>query len=429
MLFNALERVERGELKRLMVFMPPRHSKSEVCSIQFPAWFIGRNKDRNIIESSYSADLAVDFGRQVRNLVKSKNYQNIFDGVSLAEDSEAKGKWNTNGRGAYNAVGVGGATTGKGADVLIIDDPIKNRKDAESSVVRESTWDWYKSTARTRLSPNGAIVIVMTRWHMDDLAARILNNDTDNQWEIIDFPAIATHDEDHRKEGEALWADHFTLEILSQTKKDIGAYEWTALYQQKPISSETQEFKPEYYKYRTLEEMENKRTINYLTIDTAISQASSADNTGFCDNSVDNENFWTFKAWKMKISPLELIDYLFTLQKQRRYDKIGIEKTIYLQAIKPFIDEEQRRRGLFLPIVELQHNQTAKEIRIRALLPRYESGSIYHIKGYVQDLESEQTSFPKGVHDDVLDAAAYQVQIVAVNNNSTMAIKPKSLKI
>lgn len=392
-----------------MVFMPPRHGKSEICSIQFPAWLVGKNKDRNIIQASYSGDLAVDFGRQTRNLIKDKKYQNIFPNVTLAEDSEAKGKWNTNGRGAYNAVGVGGATTGKGADFLIIDDPVKNRQDADSETKREANWQWYKSTARTRLSPNGAIVLIMTRWHDDDLAGKILAQG--GEWDIMEFPAIATKDEEHRKEGEALWADFFTLEKLAETKADIGSFEWSALYQQQPIDEENQEFKRYWFKTRENEEIERLETRRYLTIDTAISAQASSDHTGFCDNTVDRENMWNLKAWRMRVDPKELIDILFSLQEKRQYDKIGIEKTIYLQAIQPFLNDEMRKRNKFLSIVELHHNQTAKETRIRGLIPRYESGSIFHIKGECGDLEEELLRFPKAVKDDVMDATAYQLQI------------------
>lgn len=410
-IFEKLEAVERGEIKRLMLFLPPRHGKSEIGSIQFPAWLMGRDKDRNIIEASYSGDLATDFGRQTRNLIKSQKYQNIFNGVNLAEDSEAKGKWNTNGRGAYNAVGVGGATTGKGADFLIIDDPIKNRQDAESEVVRDNAWNWYRSTARTRLSPGGAVILIMTRWHDDDLAGRILQKPAG--WEIVKFPAIAEQDEEYRKQGEALWADFFTKEILDQTKEDIGGYEWSALYQQNPIDEENQEFHKHWFKQRDWAEIEKLKTRRFLTIDTAISEKASADYTGLCDNTVDWENNWNLKAWQMKVNPKELIDLLFNLHESRSYEKIGIEKTIYLDTLKPFLDEEQRKRNRFLPIVDLEHNQTKKELRIRGLIPRYQAGAIYHIKDECKELEHQALRFPKGVNDDILDATAYQLQIAA----------------
>lgn len=395
-----------------MLFVPPRHGKSELGSIMFPAWYLGKHPEKEIITSSYSADLAQDFGYKTRNLVATQEYQELFN-TKLRDDSKSKAKWLTQEGGGYTAVGVGGAITGRGADILIIDDPIKNREEAESQTVRDKVWSWYTSTAYTRLEKNGAVILILTRWHKDDLAGRLLKAQEEggDKWEVVKFPAIATSEEFFRKEGEALWADKYDLKALKQIKNTIGVYDWSALYQQEPVSSETQEFKQEYWQYRTIEEVLALSTRNTLTIDTAISQKASADYTGFCLNFTDRENKWNIKAWKKKLSPLELIDDLFSLQETFRLESIGIEKTIYLQAIKPFLDEEMRKRNKFLNIVELQHNQTAKETRIRALLPRYESHSIFHIAGQCSDLEEEQINFPKGVHDDVLDAEAYQIQI------------------
>ncbi len=410
LLIDKLEAVERGEIKRLIVTMPPRHGKSEVCSIQLPAWYIGRNPEKNIIATSYSSDLATDFGRQVRNLVDTPEYKGIFE-ARLAEDSMARGRWNTDKDGAYFAVGVGGAVTGRGADLLLIDDPIKNRKDADSQVVRDAVWDWYTSTARTRLSPTGAQVVIQTRWHEDDLAGRLLRSENADKWVVLDLPAIATKDEEFRKEGEALWADQYSLESLLETKKDIGPYDWSALYQQRPVDDASREFKSDWYHRIDAEKVSLMNTRNYLTVDTAMSQRESADFCGFCDNSVSQDNIWFLKAWKSRLSPNEFVNALFTLYSRRNYEIIGIEKTAYTDGLKPYLDEEQRKRNVFLPIFELKHNQTAKEVRIRGLIPRYASGSIFHIDGQCTDLETEQASFPNGAHDDVLDATAYQLQL------------------
>jgi len=426
-LIDKLEAVERGDIKKLMIFMPPRHSKSETVSIQFPAWVVGRDKDKNIIEASYASSLATDFGRQVRNLIKAPEYSNVFD-TQLSEDSEAKDKWNTDGRGAYNAVGVGGAVTGKGADIFIIDDPVKNRQDAESQVIQEGVYDWYKSTALTRLSPEGAMIVVMTRWHLNDLAGKILADAEEGEWDVVSLPAIAIEDEEHRKEGEALWPTYFSLDNLNTKKRNIGIYEWNALYQQNPVTSESQEFKPEFIQSITEEEVAAKHTRRFLTIDTAISQKTSADYTGIVDNRVDINNKWYIKSEKRKFGPKELIDLLFTYHANNNYDAIGIEKTIYLQAIKPFLDEEQRERNTFLPIVELSHSQTAKEVRIRGLLPRYQTKSVFHIKGQNSDLEGEMFTFPKGIHDDVLDSLAYQPQIAKKPRGMTMGISQTHTK-
>jgi hypothetical protein len=409
---RQLEKVYKGEVKRLMLFVPPRNGKSELGSILFPAWILGRKPELEIITSSYSAELAQDFGYKTRNLVNSQEYQEIFK-TKLRDDSKSKAKWLTEEGGGYTAVGVGGAITGRGANILIIDDPIKNREEAESQVIRDKVWNWYTSTAYTRLEKDGAIILILTRWHKEDLAGKLLKAQMEggDKWEVIKFPAIATQDELFRSQGEALWPEKYNIESLQQIKKTIGIYDFSALYQQEPIASETQEFKQEFYQYRKIDEVLALETRRSLTIDTAISQKASADYTGFCLNFVDRENRWNLKAWKKKISPLELIDDIFTLWDTFRLEVIGIEKTIYLQAIKPFLDKEMLTRNKFPKIVELEHNQVNKEIRIRALLPRYESHSIYHITGQCVDLEEEQLSFPQGIHDDVLDATAYQIQV------------------
>jgi len=411
---NELERIESGQFikdgkKILMVFMPPRHGKSEECTINFPAWYLGRNPDKEIITASYSSDLAVKFGGKTRDLVNGRTYKNIFANVTLKKGEEGKAEWMTNSNGSYVSVGVGGATTGKGANVFLIDDPIKNAEESESEVFREKVWDWFLSVVWTRLEPNGVVIIILTRWHLDDLAGRILKNDDFKSiCKIISYPAIAEINEKHRVVGEALWDWRYSVEELERNKILLGSKNFAALYQQHPIAAENQEFKPHWFKESTEIKGQTRR---FLTVDTAISKKASADYTGICDNTVDTSNYWHLKAWRTRVDPLELIDLLFTLHLKNRYEKIGIEKTIYLDAIKPFLDEEQRKRNSFLPIVELKHNQVNKEIRIRGLIPRYESGSVFHLKGECADLEEELMSFPQAVKDDVSDATAYQVQI------------------
>lgn len=401
----------------LLVFVPPRHGKSELCSIGFPAWYLGRNPGKEIITVSYSAELAQDFGGKTRGIVSGEAYPHIFNGIILKEDEQAKAKWRTNKGGSYTSVGVGGAITGRGANVLLFDDPIKNREEAESEVYREKVWQFFTSTAFTRLEPRGVVVVILTRWHLDDLAGRILKNqELGKRCKVIHFPAFATKKEIHRNEGESLWPRRFNVDALTEIKNTIGPYDWESLYQGSPILTERQEFKPEWRRVITETEVQAMRCNRFLTIDTAISKASSADYTGFCDNRVNNQNFWHFKAWKMRLNAEELVEAIFALYTRAinegtPYDKIGIEKTIYLDALKPYLDEKQRQRNIFLPIVELKHNQTQKEVRIRGLIPRYATASVYHIQGECNALEEEMMQFPQGLHDDVLDAAAYQLQI------------------
>jgi hypothetical protein len=406
-LANKLEAVANGEIKKLAVFMPPRHGKSEQCSIQFPAWILGKKPKTKIIMASYSEELATDFGRKTRNLVNTQEYKNVFN-IALANDSKSAGRWNTDAGGYYVATGIGGAATGKGADVLIIDDPHKNRKEADSPVKRKEVIEWYRSTAKTRLSPEGAVILILTRWHDADLAGSIL----DDSWDIVEFKAIAEEDDMYRKKGEALWQQKYSIDWLTQQKKDIGSFEFSSLYQQTPLDLEHAEFKRDKFKYITRESLNKKHTQAFLTIDTAVSKNASADYTGMIDNFVDSQQNWHISATKKKIDASELVNILFDKHKVNNYLQIGIEDTILYQAIYPFLQQEQIKRQVFLPIFPLKHNQVAKEIRIRGLLPRYEAGVIYHIEGECEDLESELIRFPKSTHDDLSDALAYQNQLV-----------------
>lgn len=422
---KELEHIEAfgdRDYKILILSVPPRHGKSQQASIDFPAWYLGRNPEKEVIIASYSADLAQGFGGKTREKVDGEAFRTIFHEVRLKPDEKAKGKWGTaiqndQGKwvpagGSYTSAGVGGPITGRGAHVLLIDDPVKNREEADSAVYREKTWDWFTSTAFTRLEPGGVAIIIMTRWHMDDLAGRVMaNEDFDGMWKLIRFPAISDGLDGRREEGQSLWPAHYDESALAKIKTVIGPYDWSALYQGSPILNADQEFKNEWRRSITEQEVSMMNCRRFLTIDTAMSKKTQADYSGFCDNSVNKENFWHLRAWRMKVGPEELIDTIFSLYETNKYEKIGIEKTSYTEGLKPFLDMEQRKRNVFLPIVELDHKQIAKEIRIRGLIPRYAAKSVFHIDGRCAALEEEQMQFPVGVHDDVLDAVAYQLQI------------------
>lgn len=427
---RELEHIEAfgdRDYKILIIDEPPRHGKSQQVSIDFPAWFLGRNPSENIITSSYSGDLALEFGTKTREKVNSEAYKLIFPSVSLRPDEQAKGKWRTTEGGGYTSVGVGGPLTGRGAKILVVDDPIKNRQEAESEVYRKNTWNWFTSTAFTRLEPNGVAIVMHTRWHMLDLVGMILANpELAKRTKHIHLPALAEADNlPYRKENGALWPGRFNFAALGEIRNTIGPYDWASLYQGNPIMTEIQEFKPQWIRSIPEMQVQSMNCRRFLSIDTAMSKKTYADYTGFCDNSVNSENFWHLRAWRQKVGPEELVNMLFTLHKNNNYEAIGIEKTAYTDGLKPFLDAEQRKRNTFLPLVELKHNQTAKEIRVRGLIPRYASRSVFHIDGLCKDLEEEQLQFPVGIHDDVLDAVAYQLQLADSPNltsGATMSV-------
>ena len=246
MICDALEDVERGDCKRLMILTPPRHGKSELVSRRFPAWYLGRNPSKQFISASYGADLAGDFGRDVRNILQTPEFAAVFPGVGLASDSAAKDRWHTRQDGSYIAAGVGTAITGRGADVLNIDDPVKGRAEAESEVFRKATLDWYRSTAYTRLMPGGSVVLTQTRWHEEDLGGTLLEEAKNGgeQWRVLCMPALANAADDPLGRGvnEALWPERYPAETLASIRTAIGERDFGALYQQEPRPSGTSFF-------------------------------------------------------------------------------------------------------------------------------------------------------------------------------------------
>ena len=419
-----LEAVERREINRLMIFMPPRHGKSELASVHFPAWYLGKHPNHEIIATSYSAELSAEFGRKVRMIADTKSFTNIFPEATLDTSTRAADNWHLKAGGAYMCTGVGGSITGRGANILLIDDPIKGRKEANSPLIRNITWEWYRGTAYSRLMSRGAIVLINTRWHDMDLSGMILNSRAASYWTVLELPAIAIKDEVIkgkfiRKKGGALWPDRYPIKVLEDIKRNIGNYEWACLYQQNPVNEETMEFYKENFKYRTEVEVSKLLTRRFLTVDTKgklnPDPRVQSNYIGFCDNRVDREGMWNFRAWKSNMNPGDLVDYLFALQQKYRFEKIGIEKTMLLDGLEPYIEkkiiETQSKEGFVFPYVPLKHKGNSKELRIRGLLPYYRNGKIFHIEGECDELESQLLRFPSTADDDIMDAAAYQLQI------------------
>lgn len=422
---EALDHLHKGDIRFLLIEAPPRHSKSLHVSQLFPAYVVGKDKNASVIVASYSGDLATDHGRETRNLIETPAYRNVFD-TKLAQDSTAKGKWNTDGRGAYNAAGVGGSLTGKGADVFIIDDPLKDRKEADSALIRDERWKWFTSVARTRLTPDGRMCVMHTRWHQDDIIGRLTEGDKkekwityeeflknglgDAKWVRLTLKAVAEEDETYRKLGEPLWPERYPLKELEDIRDTLGPYEFSALYQQNPVDDQSREFKTKWIKTRTYPELEKMVTRKFATIDTALKKTEGSDYTGVVRNYVNELNEWHFRAERYRLDARGIIDLVFTLHEEG-FEKIGIEEGAFTYVVEPFLKEEMRIRNTFPNIVPLKHQGTMKETRIRGLIPRYSFGKVFHLEGQCTDLDGEMLVFPKGANDDVLDAAAYQLQI------------------
>ena len=242
-----LERVLTGEVDRLMLLVPPRHGKSELASRRFPAFYLGGYPDRQFLSISATADLAADFGREVRNLISGAEYRSLFDTV-LAADSHAKGKWHTSAGGLYYSVGIGGAVLGRGAHVMLIDDPFASMEEALSEVTRKNVWDWYTGTAYNRLMPGGKIVVINHRMHEDDLAGRLLAQQAagGDKWEVVELPAIDN-------KGAALWPEAYPIPALERIRKNTQPRFWSALYQQCPAPEEGDYFRTDWLRpYETV---------------------------------------------------------------------------------------------------------------------------------------------------------------------------------
>ena len=244
LLIRHLEEVERGECQRLMIFMPPGAAKSTYASVVFPAWYLGRHPEQSVIAASHTQDLADRFGRRVRNLVAAEAHRNVFDS-GVAADRQAVGEWETEKGGEYFAVGIGGSVTGRRASLGIIDDPVRGREDADSERARQTAWDWYVNDFVPRLKPGASQVLIMTRWHQDDLAGRLLEREAD-AWRIVELAMEAVpNDPLGRQPGELLWPEWFMPDMVDTAKRDPRA--WNALYQQRPVVEEGDYFRLDWF--------------------------------------------------------------------------------------------------------------------------------------------------------------------------------------
>jgi predicted phage terminase large subunit-like protein len=395
---EKLEAIERGEIQRLMIFMPPRHGKSELATKRFPAWFLGRNPDRQVIQASYNSDLAKDFGRQVRNIFQERRFQNVFQGVELAQDSKAADRWNTSKNGAYVAAGVGTAVTGRGADILIIDDPLKDREEAESETRRETVWNWYTSTAYTRLQGMRAEILVQTRWHEDDLAGRLLEAEAKGgkKWDKLILPALMS-------DGGALWPERFPVNVLQEIKQTIGPRDWSALYQQEPAPDDGTFFLKAWFKRH---EKPPERCHVYMTSDYAVTEGDG-DYTEHAIWGIDGTGrIYQLDWWHGQTASDEWIEQkLHMIRKWKPICAFG-EAGVIQKAIEPMLKRRMtetatRCRMEWLPSI---HD---KATRARAFQSRAAMGEV----SLLDDERGERVlkqllAFPAGKHDDAVDVCS-----------------------
>ncbi len=424
MLIDKLEAIERGDITRLMVFMPPGHAKSTYASILFPAWWIGKNPHKSMLAASYADDLAHSFGRRVRNLVGSDEFNAIY-GFGLSEDSKAADRWSVQApdkrageqSGEYKAAGVGGAITGRRADLGLIDDPVKGREEADSATMREKTWQWYLSDFRTRLKPGAAMILIQTRWHEDDLAGRILPDGYDGRsgwhtardgerWFVLSLPAIAEFDDDPlgRKQGEALWPEWMSAAALEQERLSQGPRNWTSLYQQRPAPHEGALFKPE--RIKIIESL----PVNLTMVrgwDLAATEQMGANNPDWTVGvklGRDAEGrFYIIDMVRLRGSPNEVETAVLNTASQ---DGRGVRISLPQDP-----GQAGKAQALYFTrllagySVQASRESGPKETRAMPLASQVEAGNVVMKRAPWNDvLLEEMRTFPNGAKDDQIDA-------------------------
>lgn len=406
---------------KMIVNMPPRHGKSELISKYLPFWFLVNHPDKTVILTTYESQFATSWGRKVRDLVD--NYGERF-GISTDKSSFAANIFRLkDSHGGMICVGAGGALTGRGADLLIIDDPIKNDAEANSKHQRDLLWDWFRSTVFTRIEPAGCIILVMTRWHEDDLTGRLLMNNPD-EWKLISLPAIAQEkDAIGREIGDALWEERFSKEQLLKIKESIGAYWFSSLYMQNPTPMGDGIFKRTKFNYftddanffiknNTLERVIKTNCTKYATLDLAISTNERSDFTAVIIFAVSPErDIFIVDVIAERIAPNKHIDLIKNIYQSHNLTLIGIESVQYQTALI------QNAREMGLPVKELRPDKDkfSRAIPMSALV---ESGKVFFKSNaaWLSDFEHELTAFPNSTHDDMTDAFAYIWQMLSYSS-------------
>ena len=395
---KALIDVALGKTKKLIINMPPRHGKSELISKYFVAWYLLNFTNKRVILTSYEADFAASWGRKVKDVINTfgKQYK-----TRIRRDSNASNRFELLQGGQLNTAGAGGAITGKGADILIIDDPIKNIEEANSKVLRQKVWEWFTTTAFTRLEPDGAVIIIMTRWHYDDLVGRILNNPEERkQWTWLSLPAI-------NENNEALWAERFSIDKLNEIKNTLGSMHFSALYQQKPVATENQIYKYEWWKYYSAPPTFKMIVQSW---DTAF-KTSEQNDFSVCQTwGVADNGYYLLDLVRRKIEFPELLRCAKSLAEKYNPNIILIEDKASGQPLIQSIRKETR-----LPIKAVQVNKD-KITRAHLAIPFIEAGKVFLPQSaeWLSDFLTETEEFPMSAHDDIVDAMNQAIEYMRI---------------
>lgn len=369
LIVEKLEAVERGEIQRLMIFMPPRHGKSLLATQMFPAWYLGRHPDRFVISASYGQDLSDDFGRKVRNLISSPLHRTVFPTCRLADGAASMRRFNTLAGGSYYAVGRGGPITGRGAHLLILDDLLKDREEAQSEMVRRNLHQWYAHVAYTRLQPGGAIVLIATRWHEDDLAGRLLNEQANENWVVVSLPAIAEVDESFRCAGEPLWPEKFPLSDLQRIRQSVGSAAWASLYQQRPAAAEGAIFKRDWI--RRYRDVPNSFRKIIQSWDTAFKTGTENDYSALTTWGVTDIGYFLLSFWRGRAEFPELKRQVSSQAEQWKPHAILVEDKASGQSLI-----QELRLATKFPVLPIKVDGD-KRARAEAVTPLFEAGRIF----------------------------------------------------
>lgn len=419
---EQLERVERGEIDRLMLLVPPRHGKSELASKRLPAWFLGRQPHKQFLSVSATEGLASDFGREVRNIISSPEYQAVFD-TRLAEDSQAKGKWHTSEGGVYYALGIGGSVLGRGGDTILIDDPYSSMQDALSELTRKNVWDWYTGTAYNRLMPGGSIVVINHRMHEDDLCGRLLAQQASggDKWEVVELPAI-------NESGEALWPAAYPIASLERIKRNSQPRFWSALYQQRPAPEDGDYFKAEWLKpYDKAPALDTLRV--YGGSDYAVT-SGGGDFTVHAVVGLDPEGrMYLLDLWRKQAASDEWVESFCDLVREWEPMSWAEETGQIKSGVGPFLERRMRERQSYV-VREQFPTRGDKAIRAQSIRARMALDGLYvpTNANWYADFRSELLSFPAGKHDDQVDAIGLVGQLLSrmIEGDKPRAEKPQA---